>query len=342
MKFKNPKKSKYNQSYNIFRKKRKKTKKIISEYFFIANIILIIIKVISISFMSILLMKFMSLKSNSKENNKIKVALCTMGRNENLYINEFVNYHLSLGVDRIFLYDDNVDEKEKFINVITPNDSVVIEYNKDYGLINQEQAFTHCYTKHKNEFDWIIIIDIDEFLIINNGTLKGYLSDKVFDKCDFIKIHWKMNKDNNLVHYENKSLFERFKGPYILENFIKTILKGGINNLTYAVHSPKFSPERNVTCDNTGRIVNYTKLHFQSMKPHNSDRAYILHFHFKSTEEHINKFKRGYKNWPHLNIDGWIYNYFKNNKVTLEKIELFEKEFNITLDKYRNKLHIKN
>ena len=40
-------------------------------------------------------------------------------------------------------------------------------------------------------------------------------------------------------------------------------------------------------------------------------------------------------------MDGRIKNYFKNNKLTIEKVEMFEKAYNITLDRYRNKLHIK-
>ena len=70
--------------------------------------------------------RFSSSKPNSNENKKLKVALCTMGRRENLYIKEFVSYYLTLGVDTLFLYDDNIEENEKFINAITPNDSIVI------------------------------------------------------------------------------------------------------------------------------------------------------------------------------------------------------------------------
>ena len=268
----------------------------------------------------------------------MKVALCTMGRNEILYINEFVSFHLKLGVDTLYIYDDNIEEKEKFINAITPNDSVVIEYTKDYGIKDLGQAFTHCYNKHKDDYDWIIMTDMDEYLVIqNHQTLREYLSDKVFDKCDSIKIHWKMSSDNNLLHYENKSLFERFKEPYLRSDHIKSIMRGGITGLVYYQHSP-LKADRNVSCDNTGRLLNYTKINIQSVRPYNTDRAYFLHFYFKSTEEYINKFKRGYKDWPQSKLDGWILNYFKQNKITIEKIEMLEKAFNITLEKYRKKL----
>ena len=333
----------------IFKKGRKKPKRNFSDIFEEVNILSVISVIIkSIIVIAILIIFIIFLRKNKKsenlkeKNKTITVALCTMGRNENLYINEFVNHYLSLGVDTLFLYDDNIEEKDKFINVLPKKDSIVIKYTKDYNIKGQHEAFNHCYSTYKNDFDWFIMIDMDEYLVIkNNDTLKGYLTDHVFDKCDFIKLHWRIPSDNNLLHYENKSLFERFKRPYYTSNHIKSIIRGHINNLVYWIHSPKISPDRNVTCDNIGRILVKKKLNFQSIMHINTDRAYFVHFFFKSTEEYINKYKRGYKNWPHLNMDGRIKNYFKNNKLTIEKVEMFEKAYNITLDRYRNKLHIK-
>ena len=333
----------------IFKKGRKKPKRNFSDIFEEVNILSVISVIIkSIIVIAILIIFIIFLRKNKKsenlkeKNKTITVALCTMGRNENLYINEFVNHYLSLGVDTLFLYDDNIEEKDKFINVLPKKDSIVIKYTKDYNIKGQHEAFNHCYSTYKNDFDWFIMIDMDEYLVIkNNDTLKGYLTDHVFDKCDFIKLHWRIPSDNNLLHYENKSLFERFKRPYYTSNHIKSIIRGHINNLVYWIHSPKISPERNVTCDNIGRILVKKKLNFQSIMHINTDRAYFVHFFFKSTEEYINKYKRGYKNWPHLNMDGRIKNYFKNNKLMIEKVEMFEKACNITLDRYRNKLHIK-
>ena len=42
------------------------------------------------------------------------MALCTMGREENLYAKEFVDHYLKLGFDHIFIYDDNEPNTEKF------------------------------------------------------------------------------------------------------------------------------------------------------------------------------------------------------------------------------------
>ena len=59
-------------------------------------------------------MMFFFLKSN-----QIKIALCTMGKKENLYVNEFINYYKKLGVNKIFIYDDNEPNSERIKDVIT-------------------------------------------------------------------------------------------------------------------------------------------------------------------------------------------------------------------------------
>ena len=182
-----------------------------------------------------------------KNLNNIKIALCTMGKKENLYIKEFVDYYIRLGIDHIFIYDDNDPNTEKMTNIIndTYKNIVTIYENIKDTIKDQPQAFTTCYHNNIKNYDWFIMFDMDEYLYIVNDTLKNYLSNKRFDKCDFIKLNWVLTKDNNLLHYDPRPLFKRFKGPYIKNVFIKSIIRGNILNLKYWVHSPYISPKRN-------------------------------------------------------------------------------------------------
>ena len=141
----------------------------------------------------------------------------------------------------------------------------------------QFDAYNDCYNNHK-----------DEFLIIKKKSLKKYLSKSIFNKCDFIRFHWIIPNDNNLLHYDNRTLFERFKGPYIKFPFIKTIIRGSINNLTYSIHSPSISPKKNISCNNIGKIIKSEKIDYEYFYPINTEQAYIIHYKFKSTEEYIN------------------------------------------------------
>ena len=275
-----------------------------------------------------------------KENN-MKVALCTMGKLENRYANEFVEYHLKLGI-HIFIYDDNDPNTERIIDVIDEKSKPKVttyENIKDRIKI-QDDAFTECYKNNMNEYDWFLMVDMDEFLFIKNDTLKHYLSNQVFDKCDCIKLHWVFANDNGLIHYEPKPLFERFKPPYIKNLFLKTIIKTNITDMLYAYHSAKYAPTRNVTCTNTGEIVDTSKnVRIELSYEINVEKAFIIHFRYKTVDEFVIKYKRGYSDWFGDTVkelfDSNIYWFLLINKLSWEKINIIEKGLNISLTKYK-------
>lgn len=202
----------------------------IQKYFlYIYNILFNIIHLKNIFKFIILLLIVISIKISIIINpTNIKIALCAIGKKENLYINEFINYYLKLGIDKIFLYDDNELNTEKFSDILLNKNKIKIFENIKKIIKRQSDAYTHCYNNNKYDYDWFLMLDIDEFLIVVNNTLKKYLSNKIFDKCDFIKFHRIFTNDNNLLHYDNRSLFERFNGPYIKSKFVKSIIRGGI------------------------------------------------------------------------------------------------------------------
>lgn len=277
---------------------------------------------------------------NKREN--IKVAICTIGKNENLYVKEFINYYFKLGVDKIIIYDDNDLNSEKISDMIDFQHKkfVKIYETKKINIPYQFQAFTDCYEKYNSIFDWIIMIDMDEFLYIKNDRLKNYLLNPVFIKCDIIKIHSVLPTDNNHLYYENKPLLERFKGPYINSIYIKSIVRGNITRLKYWVHSPYISPDRNTTCNNIGKIINYKKLNFETINKIDITKAYIIHFKYKSTEETIKKIKRGYINWYKKEyipvvFRSKLFSYLHDNQITKEKLEYLEKELHFNLSKYK-------
>ena len=279
---------------------------------------------------------------NINKSNRIKLALCTVGKKENLYVKEFIEYYFNLGISHIFIYDDNNINDEKIADSIPgkyiQNISVYEAYKKN--ITHQSEAFSDCYKNNLVEFDWFIMVDMDVYLYIVDDTLENYLTNPVFEKCDFIKLNWALSTDNNQVYYNSSPLFERFKPPYIKSKFIKSIIRGNISNLKYWVHSPIYSPERNITCNCKGKKINYKKLNFESLTPINVEKAFIIHFRFKSTQELINKNKRGFGTWLDnktllWTLKGHIKDYFDQNEITSEKLNYIEKELQTKLYSYR-------
>ena len=275
----------------------------------------------------ILLIIILFITSNPSKRKIIKVALCSIGKKENLYVKEFISYYIKLGIDHIFIYDDNEPNSEKISSEIefSAKKFITIYENK---LKSQANSYNDCYKRNYNKYDWFLIVDFDEYLYIKNDTLKNYLSKPIFDKCDFIHFHWVIATDNNLIHYDKRPLFERFKPPYLKSKFIKSIIRGNIKNLTYQVHSPIKSPYKNISCDSSGKKIYYKSMNIEELNDININEAYIIHFRFKSTEEFINKYKRGYRIKSVLK--NLFSEYFKYNKITLDKINYIKKELNFS------------
>jgi hypothetical protein len=312
-------------------------KQIVFQY----NIIKILVIVILIIFLI-----FSKSITFTKQN--IKIALCAVGKKENLYIPEFIEYYINLGIDHFFIYDDNDPNTEKISDAINPayKSYVTIYENLTGEAMYQAEVYNDCYKNNNKKFDWLLMIDIDEFLYITKYTLKKFLTKPIFNKCDFIKFNWVIPTDNNLIYYDNRTLFERFKGPYKKSPFVKSIIRGNIPNLKYMVHSPVKSPVKNITCNSSGKQLFYKIMNFEYLSKINIKGAYIIHFKYKSTEEYIKKYKRSYRYFKAQQLQNVlntkIDEYLMDNKISLKKLEYLERELNLNLTNYKKSLNRNN
>ena len=111
---------------------------------------------------------------------KVKVAICTMAKKENLYIKEYVDYYIKLGINHIYIYDNNDDNTEKISDIIGNSYKYYVTiYENIKDIINNKSLiYTNCYNNIKDKFHWIFFNDIDEYLVIKKDNLNSYLSNK--------------------------------------------------------------------------------------------------------------------------------------------------------------------
>ena len=204
-------------------------------------------KKIILFILSILLNNLINKKNNEKLN--FKICVCTCGKNENKYAREFVEHYKRYGIDKIFIYDNNENNDEKFEDVLSDyiNNGYVKIYNYRNHSKIQMSSFNHCYQKNKNDFAWFIYYDMDEFIHLKSyNNMKEYISKTIFNKCNIIYLNHVIHTDNNELHYFNKSLFERFpeiesfkkinmsyKPRTILLDLTKVIIRGNLTNITF-------------------------------------------------------------------------------------------------------------
>jgi len=285
----------------------------------------------------------------------MKVVLITIGRLENRYALEFVEYYKQLGIDTIFIVDNNYDGEENFEDVLQQYIDNKFVYILHYRNIQENHfqinMYMKIYQKFKSQFDWFIFLDFDEFLTLTkDSNIKEYLNREEFKNMNQILINWKIYTDNDLLYDDGRPCLERFTTPMdiykcveyknIQENtHVKCIVKGNIDDIIMIdPHHVNGKLINQTTCNNKGQqIPEYYCGPWQKI---NYDLAYIKHFTTKTLDEWLNiKFKKGVgdrdvktflKTYP-------IERFFKYNNITQEKINyLKEKGIDLDIDKINN------
>ena len=267
------------------------------------------------------------------ENKNLKVCLCSPGKEENKYIKEFVAYYKNYGVDKIYLYDNNNINGEHFEEVI--DDFIKSGFVEIINFRGKNRALydmmNDCYKKNYMKYDWLIFYEIDEYIHLKNKTIKTFLNDKCFRRCQIIKLNWILHTDNNLIYYDKRTLKERFplkEKKDEKKKMVKSILKGGIPNIKInCVHRLNLKLR---SCNGYGKRIKSKTILFQKGDYEN---FYIDHYSSKSTEEFVNKMLKGDVLYSKDNILQRLKTYFEYNEITKEKIDYFDKyipSFNIS------------
>ena len=281
----------------------------------------------------------------SPVNKDIKICLCVIAKNENLYVREFVEYYKKIGYNNIFIYDNNDINGEHFEDVI--NDYI---QNNFVQIINFRErntntrptfdAYEDCYSKNFKKYNWISFYDMDEFLILHKKykTIQNFLNDKIFEKCINIKINWILSKNDQVLYFENKPLLERikifdYKDPANIH--IKSTIRGNLPmNYWKNTNNPHSSLWNFTSCSSSGNIVEYNS---PFVNPPDFTNAHLKHFYYKSFEEFCIKAKRGKcdmtKQESNKLVDSTLKIIYEQNKNNPEKLKIINKIFNNTLFK---------
>ena len=285
----------------------------------------------------------------------MKVALCCIGRLENQYAVEFVEWYKKLGFDKITIYDNNHMGEEHFEEVLQSYiDEKLVEVIPYRNMENvQMRAYSDCYTRYKyaNDYDWVAFFDFDEFLVLkNHSTIQEYL-EGVNTKGDFdcVKVNWMIYTDNNMIENDGRPVNERFKTPmdydkkvgfnFPQNNHIKSIVKCKTDNfeIGWNPHVPIITKK---ICNADGVAINNSS----PFTPYTFENAYLKHFSTKTIDEFIHgKMVRGLGDRTHANYMKIvpINEFFKINDMTPEKKKYIEENgFKFYDDKPKDNLKI--
>ena len=108
------------------------------------------------------------LKKESSLTFKYNFAIAAIAKNEENNIREWVAYHLAVGVDVIYLYDNESEDNTK-AEIEDYIDSGKVIYKYYPGKNMQLSAYDDAIENYKNVCKYIAFIDCDEFLAVPEG-----------------------------------------------------------------------------------------------------------------------------------------------------------------------------
>jgi hypothetical protein len=129
------------------------------------------------------------------------ISICTLAKNENKYLREWVEHHLSLGFNVIYIYDNNGLDGEKVSDVVSDYPEVVVieKYRGVREKNLQERIYTEFWHEYRKDSDWVAFIDVDEFIMLEDrDTIQDFLSQDKFSAADVVRLRWKVYGDNGL------------------------------------------------------------------------------------------------------------------------------------------------
>ena len=268
------------------------------------------------------------------------VCLCTICKNENLYILEFVQYYQKIGYKKIIIFDNNDINGERFHKMLKDyisNNFVEIIDIRGLGKV-QLAVYHYCYKKNNNLYDWISFFDIDEFLYIKKKiNINTYIYNKRFQQCQSVLFNWNICDDSNLERYDNRPLIERFKNCKKRAHFAKSMVRGNLENLFFPT-SHICAINIKYFCDSNGnRIFPKSFINYNFNKT--SYIAYIKHFFTKTAEEFCVKLNRGGgQSSKNKTLIYRLKTFLSINKITKNKIKILENCTKVNLTKLIKKI----
>lgn len=236
------------------------------------------------------------------------------------HVEEFCRYHLSIGFDKVHLYDNNaVEDTETYALIQDLIDAGKVVIHNFCGVI-KGQLKAYDDTIQHVDYRWCAFIDIDEFITLQDPgfDIRQFLIEHE-ETIKAYKVRWMLYGDNEIIEYDGRPMRERFTTPLSHDkdnNGSKSILHWSVN-LPFG--STPHSIER------------YYGYYATDLKPVDStpfvnrpcyNHFYIAHYYTKSLEEWVlYKLCRGFADRTNDKMTTYgLERFFWRNKMTDDKL----------------------
>ncbi len=210
-------------------------------------------------------------------------------KNEGPYLKEWLEFHILVGVEHFYLYDNNSDDET--IDVLREYiQKGIVSYLPWPDHPGQLKAYMHTLNNYKNDSYWIAFIDIDEFLLpVEKNTIPEIMTD--FEDYGALGVNWFMYGNSGHETKPDGLQLENYiyhSKETIRSNFhIKSIVNPRKIKSPVDPHIFRCLPGHSTVTENKD-VINSALTEFNS-----THKIRVNHYFTRSTEESRIKMDRG-------------------------------------------------
>lgn len=137
------------------------------------------------------------------------LAVCAIAKDEGPYFVEWIEWHLSQGVDKFYIYDNESTDNTR--ELLQPYiDRGVVDYLYWPGYRQQIAAYDHCIDTHRLETRWLAYIDLDEFIVpVHDASIPAFL--QRFEQFPVVEVNWLIYGSGGAKQKEPGTMMQRFR-----------------------------------------------------------------------------------------------------------------------------------
>ena len=152
----------------------------------------------------------------------MRIGICAIAKNEDFYIDEFIRYHLKLGVDQICIFQNNWRYSGPF------TENFHVHWYAQDGEVQQLNAynrFLHNANLSIQELDWCAFIDVDEYICVRDVSRSFQDILEEFQAYPSLAINWRLFGSSRLSWDYSHDVVTRFtKCEAVLNKHIKQVV----------------------------------------------------------------------------------------------------------------------
>ena len=145
----------------------------------------------------------------------MSTVIVAIAKFEQDYIEEWVIYHLAMGFDRIYLYDN--EDVPTYNHILKRfGNKVIITHAKgnDYPLGIQYMALNHFMDNYSKQHDikYVLHSDIDEFVCLKkHANIQAFINEYFLPQVAGISICWRYFGSSGLIKKTDEPVVSRFR-----------------------------------------------------------------------------------------------------------------------------------